>query len=118
MIDRWRRERKEAQTYAATLGVGRQDLQDLHVCWAPDTRLLPFPMCDPNGNIVGFVSVMMSINGPFGEDTRDSSSRLLQSNAFLYLLHGGRGFHRYCSRTRIRVFTIGKPIILWETNGG
>jgi hypothetical protein len=54
MITRWRREKAgELEPYAATLGVGRQDLDDLHVCWAPEYQAFAFPMCNADGEIVG-----------------------------------------------------------------
>lgn len=54
LIDGWRREKAgELESYAATLGVGRQDLNDLHVCWAKEYQAFAFPMCDQDGEIVG-----------------------------------------------------------------
>jgi hypothetical protein len=54
LIDRWRREKAgELEPYAATLGVGKQDLDDLHVAYAPEYDAFAFPMYEPNGTIVG-----------------------------------------------------------------
>jgi hypothetical protein len=54
LIARWRREKAgELESYAATLGVGRQDLDDLHVCWAPEYQAFAFPMCNADGEVVG-----------------------------------------------------------------
>jgi hypothetical protein len=54
LIARWRREKAgELEPYAATLGVGRQDLDDLHVAWAPEYKAFAFPMHNANGEVVG-----------------------------------------------------------------
>jgi hypothetical protein len=54
LIARWRREKAgELEPYAATLGVTRQDLDDLHVCWAPEYQAFAFPMSNAQGDIVG-----------------------------------------------------------------
>ncbi len=54
LITRWRNEKAgELEPYAAQLGVGKQDLIDLHVCWAKEYQAFAFPMYNPNGDIVG-----------------------------------------------------------------
>lgn len=54
LIDRWRTEKTgELEPYAATLGVQKEDLVDLNVCWAPEYRAFAFPMFAPDGQIVG-----------------------------------------------------------------
>jgi hypothetical protein len=54
LIANWREESAaELEPYAATLGVGRQDLHDLHVTYAPEYRAFAFPMYEPGGLIVG-----------------------------------------------------------------
>lgn len=54
LVTRWRREKAgELESYAATLGVGWKDLDDLDVCWAPEHQAFAFPMRNANGEIVG-----------------------------------------------------------------
>jgi hypothetical protein len=54
LITRWRKEKAgELESYAATLGVGKQDLDDLHVAYAPEYRAFAFPMYRPDGTIAG-----------------------------------------------------------------
>lgn len=54
LIARWRTEKAgELESLAATLGVGQQDLTDLHTCWAPEHRAFAFPMYGPDGFVVG-----------------------------------------------------------------
>lgn len=74
LISRWRKEKAgELEPYAATLGVGKQDLDDLHVAYAPEYQAFAFPMYKPDGSISGIRlrnsqrkwSVLGSHNGLF-----------------------------------------------------
>jgi hypothetical protein len=54
LIERWRREKAgELEPFAAILGVERQDLMDLHTCWANEYKAFAFPMYNPGGDVVG-----------------------------------------------------------------
>lgn len=54
LMNRWEREKAgELESYAALLGVGQQDLRDLHVCYAPEYKAFAFPMRHPDGTITG-----------------------------------------------------------------
>lgn len=54
LITRWRREKAgQLESYAALLGVGWQDLDDLHACWSPEFKAFAYPMCNADGDVVG-----------------------------------------------------------------
>jgi hypothetical protein len=54
LINRWRKEKAgELEPLAATLGVQKEDLIDLHTCWAPEYRAFAFPMSNADGDVVG-----------------------------------------------------------------
>jgi hypothetical protein len=53
-MNRWESHREgELESYAALLGVGQQDLRDLHVCYASEYKAFAFPMRHPDGTITG-----------------------------------------------------------------
>ena len=54
LMNRWESHREgELESYAALLGVGQQDLRDLHVCYASEYKAFAFPMRHPDGTITG-----------------------------------------------------------------